>query len=47
MMGDMMNQMGPWGWLGMLIFWLLATALLVLIVVAIVWLVRNMGRGGP
>ena len=44
MMGDMM---GPWGWLWMLLSLLISIALLVLIVVAIVWLVRNMSRGGP
>ena len=47
MMGDMMNQMGSWGWLGMLIFWLFAIALLVLVVVAIVWHVRTNGPQRP
>jgi hypothetical protein len=46
-MGGMMNGMGPWGWLWMLTSWLIAIAFLVLIVVAIVWLVRHMGPGGP
>jgi hypothetical protein len=47
-MGDMMDEMCPGcGWLGMILGLLLGIALLVLIVTAIVWLVRSMGRDGP
>lgn len=37
------DMMGGWGWLSALI----ATALVVLIVVALVWLVRAVGEGWP
>lgn len=40
------DMMGGWGWAGMLISGILGVALIVLVVVGIVWLVRQIGREG-
>lgn len=35
---------GPFGWLGVILMWLLPIALLVLAVLGIAWLIRSLGR---
>lgn len=40
----MMNSMGMWGGLGMLLWGLIALAILVLVILSIIWLARDLGR---
>ncbi len=51
MMGPgMMGGWGfaPFGWIGMIIMWLIPVSFVVLVVLGVVWLVRaNVGAGGP
>jgi len=51
MMGGpgMMGSWGysPFGWIGMLFMWLIPIGFITLVVLGIVWLVRNVGNSAP